>query len=330
MLLIRQDSHPELSEGEQVIAKNMDMMHSMFEQMGSEAHSLRQQMRDQLITQLKQMGMWEDPKLPKDYYFYHCNHLGLPDALTDKAGQVVWAAEYDPWGNLKNEHNPENLKQSIRLPGQYHDTETGLYYNRHRYYDPALGSYINQDPIGLNSGEPNFYAYPKNPLQGVDPLGLVYGLGNGPYGQSNMTNRNAAEHDIVNDITKKAVEIAMGPPDTGDVTREILQHSRGPSPAAQGDHAAFGACYNNARIKMCMDRLDEYEAAAKADKSIGKYPLIQIGGEAFREFGVKRSLCEQKNECDLSGYLPDALPDIWPPKYESMPGEIMELPEWLK
>src|SRR5699024_1500816 len=45
-------------------------------------------------------------------------------------------------------------------------------YNRHRYYDPKLGSYINQDPIGLNSGEPNFYAYPKNPVQGVDPLGL--------------------------------------------------------------------------------------------------------------------------------------------------------------
>ena len=198
MLLIRQDSHPELSEGEHVIAQNMDMMHSMFEQMGSEAHSLRQQMRDQLIAQLKQMGMWEEPKLPQDYYFYHCNHLGLPDALTDKTGQVVWAAEYDPWGNLQSEHNPENLKQNIRLPGQYHDTDTGLYYNRHRYYDPKLGRYINQDPIGLNSGEPNFYAYPKNPVQGMDPLGLwegLYGFTQAPGNQAALS-KAMAEREI--------------------------------------------------------------------------------------------------------------------------------------
>src|SRR5690606_36874379 len=64
----------------------------------------------------------------------------------------------------------------IRLPGQYHDTETGLYYNRHRYYDPKLGSYINQDPIGLMGGI-NLAQYAhSNPAQLVDPTGLlIYG-----------------------------------------------------------------------------------------------------------------------------------------------------------
>ncbi|MEL9398295.1 RHS repeat-associated core domain-containing protein, partial [Escherichia coli] len=47
----------------------------------------------------------------------------------------------------------------IRLPGQQYDEESGLYYNRHRYYDPLQGRYITQDPIGLKGGW-NFYQYP--------------------------------------------------------------------------------------------------------------------------------------------------------------------------
>jgi RHS repeat-associated protein len=51
------------------------------------------------------------------------------------------------------ENNPHNLAQLIRLPGQQFDEETGLYYNRHRYYDPKQGRYITQDPIGLRGME---------------------------------------------------------------------------------------------------------------------------------------------------------------------------------
>ena len=173
MLLVRQDSEHTSNEGEQILKENMAMFEDTVRQLpNGEAEEARQQMREHIISILKQQGLWQIPELPQQYFFYHCNHLGLPDALTDQDGNIAWAAEYDPWGKLQSEHNPQQLKQAIRLPGQYHDPETGLYYNRHRYYDPALGSYINQDPIGLDSGEPNFYAYPRNPLQGVDPLGL--------------------------------------------------------------------------------------------------------------------------------------------------------------
>jgi RHS repeat-associated protein len=108
---------------------------------------------------------------PIEIYFYHCDHLGTPIALTDRQGQIVWAAKYDPWGNIQEEYNPYNINQDIRLPGQHHDWETGLYYNRHRYYDPKIGAYINQDLIGL-MGAINLYEYPKNPLIWMDLLGL--------------------------------------------------------------------------------------------------------------------------------------------------------------
>ncbi|EPD37909.1 hypothetical protein HMPREF9701_03979, partial [Delftia acidovorans CCUG 274B] len=104
-------------------------------------------------------------------HHYHCDHLGTPMALTDQRGLVTWAAKLDPWGNVLQEYNPQGIHQAIRLPGQHHDRETGLYYNRHRYYDPVVGSYINQDPIGLAGGSHNT-SYPKSPTIAMDPLGL--------------------------------------------------------------------------------------------------------------------------------------------------------------
>ncbi|EBC0776140.1 hypothetical protein CS696_23680, partial [Salmonella enterica] len=79
---------------------------------------------------------------------------------------------YDVWGNRQKEENPQQLEQLLRLPGQQYDEETGLYYNRYRYYNPEQGRYITQDPIGLRGGW-NLYAYPLNPVSGTDPLGLV-------------------------------------------------------------------------------------------------------------------------------------------------------------
>ncbi|SVJ02855.1 rhsB protein in rhs element [Shigella sonnei] len=105
-------------------------------------------------------------------HLYHCDHRGLPLVLISTEGATEWCAEYDEWGNLLNEENPHQLQQLIRLPGQQYDEESGLYYNRHRYYDPLQGRYITQDPIGLKGGW-NFYQYPLNPITDIDPLGLA-------------------------------------------------------------------------------------------------------------------------------------------------------------
>lgn len=64
------------------------------------------------------------------------------------------------------------LVNNLHFPGHYYDEETGLYYNRHRFYDPEIGRYLTSDPIGLSAGL-NTYSYAlQNPLKFFDPLGL--------------------------------------------------------------------------------------------------------------------------------------------------------------
>ncbi|WP_417903536.1 RHS repeat-associated core domain-containing protein [Chania multitudinisentens] len=62
----------------------------------------------------------------------------------------------------------------MRFQGQYYDQESGLHYNRYRYYDPHTAAFISQDPIGLLGGI-NLYQYAPNPLSWIDPLGLSCG-----------------------------------------------------------------------------------------------------------------------------------------------------------
>ncbi|MEC9727552.1 RHS repeat domain-containing protein, partial [Escherichia coli] len=100
-------------------------------------------------------------------------------ALISPEGETAWQGEYDEWGNLLGEESAQHLQQSLRLPGQQYDEESGLYYNRNRYYDPLQGRYITQDPIGLR-GEWNLYKYPLNPVRFIDSLGLKFHVNGDP------------------------------------------------------------------------------------------------------------------------------------------------------
>jgi RHS repeat-associated protein len=64
------------------------------------------------------------------------------------------------------------LEQPFRFQGQQFDEETGLHYNRFRYYDPGVGRFVSQDPIGLSGGF-NVLIYGSNPFRWIDPLGLA-------------------------------------------------------------------------------------------------------------------------------------------------------------
>jgi len=61
----------------------------------------------------------------------------------------------------------------LRFPGQYFDAETGKHYNYFRDYDPAIGRYIESDPIGLWGGISTYGYVGSNPLARIDPLGLL-------------------------------------------------------------------------------------------------------------------------------------------------------------
>ncbi|WP_394423526.1 RHS repeat-associated core domain-containing protein [Vreelandella stevensii] len=100
---------------------------------------------------------------------YVTDALGTPTQLVNAHGEPAWQAQPHDWAATRNERG--HTTQPIRFQGQWHDEESGLYYNRHRYYDPQQGRYISQDPIGLQGGT-NLYGYVTNPTGMVDPLGL--------------------------------------------------------------------------------------------------------------------------------------------------------------
>jgi RHS repeat-associated protein len=97
--------------------------------------------------------------------------VGAPTELLTQDGRVDWRRHSGLWGNhYRTAGSGTNCV--LRFPGQYHDHETGLDYNAHRYYDPETGRYITPDPLGLDPA-PNHHAYVTNPLAYLDPLGLI-------------------------------------------------------------------------------------------------------------------------------------------------------------
>lgn len=99
------------------------------------------------------------------------DYLGTPLQLVDQSGRITWGASLNSYGAVRQgSGNAEACP--FRYPGQYEDVETGLYYNRFRYYDPVAGTYISQDPIGLHGNNLNLYGYVANVTGNVDVFGL--------------------------------------------------------------------------------------------------------------------------------------------------------------
>ncbi len=106
------------------------------------------------------------------YYFYHNDHLGTPQKMTSPSGAVVWSAKYESFGNAVIDPT-STVANNLRFPGQYYDSETGLHYNYHRYYDPQFGRYLMPDPVRYQQGKGSLYIYAKqSPANFLDPLGL--------------------------------------------------------------------------------------------------------------------------------------------------------------
>ncbi|MDV6997655.1 RHS repeat-associated core domain-containing protein, partial [Dickeya solani] len=140
---------------------------------------------------------------------------GAPLEMTDADGSVRWSGDYGSFGQLRGQtQDSEGLRdgktvepQPLRYAGQYADDETGLHYNLFRYYDPTVGRFTTQDPIGLAGGI-NLYQYAPNPLSWVDPLGLtpVDATGYSVYGLFDSGAKEPYYVGITNDIDRRAAE----------------------------------------------------------------------------------------------------------------------------
>ena len=99
------------------------------------------------------------------------DYLGTPTQAYDSKGELVWEMLLDVYGKVTECHGDRTLVP-FRYQGQYEDGETGLYYNRFRYYSPDMGMYISSDPIGLAGNNPTLYGY----VEDVNLLNDILGL----------------------------------------------------------------------------------------------------------------------------------------------------------
>ena len=107
------------------------------------------------------------------------DHLGTPTEAYDEEGKKVWSCQLDIYGKIRKLEGERSFIP-FKYQGQYEDSETGLYYNRFRYYSPESGTYISQDPIGLAGEMPNMYSYVEDLNIWIDPFGLMaFGSGKG-------------------------------------------------------------------------------------------------------------------------------------------------------
>jgi len=110
-------------------------------------------------------------------FFYHQDGLGSVTDLTDATGATAKSYSYDAYGTILE--SPGTVEQPYTYTGREFDAESGLYYYRARYYDPASGRFLQKDPVWLPTKNTNRYPYvDSNPINNMDPSGKIPLYGN--------------------------------------------------------------------------------------------------------------------------------------------------------
>lgn len=184
-------------------------------------------------------------------YFIHTDQLNTPRAITDGSGNLVWQWDGDPFG--KDVPNEQPAAQPAftfnqRFPGQQFDRESNLHYNYFRDYDPALGRYIQSDPIGLKGGV-NTYGYVGgNPVSRIDPTGEFFFVPVIYYGGSALIAAGVAYYGV------KAMSRPGGMSRLEE--RHFDRHCNNTDEPCRNLKAAAATAISEARVKMDAMRND--------------------------------------------------------------------------
>ncbi|MGO2208919.1 MAG: RHS repeat domain-containing protein, partial [Hafnia alvei] len=150
--------------------------------------------------------------------------VGRIQELLTEEGTIVWKGKPQLWGKEDGRNQEDAPSCRLRFPGQYEDDESGLFYNRFRYYDGDTGQYVSPDPIGLEGGT-NPYGYVSNPLKWIDPLGLCKTDVNndGPLLPDSAWHKNAP-HQVTPGT--RELEHYKFNPDTGELEYSTIKYDQ--------------------------------------------------------------------------------------------------------
>jgi RHS repeat-associated protein len=162
-------------------------------------------LREYIYAEAEPVAMlsWDYSTTPvtKNTVFLGNNHLGQPVLAWDNSGNPVYERVQTPFGETMGEYATDGLEIPLGTQGVYRDKETGFADNWNRTIDPAMGRFLQSDPIGLEGGI-NTYAYTENnPVMLVDPLGLEADPADSAFYHPNSN--NARYHDCKRVCTKK-------------------------------------------------------------------------------------------------------------------------------
>ena len=244
---------------------------------------------------LETQGQGQNQTTVEALVHLHVDHLNTPRWATDAVGDLVWRWKSDGFGEALPDEDVDgdndDVVINIRFPGQYYDEETGLHYNRFRYYEPGIGRYISADPIG-QAGGVNVFAYALNdPVGDFDP----YGLNNfgGPIFQSSNPNAPLYRPPVPSlfDIKADATSFAEGLPGRSKGERDAVRHCVASCDAA----SAYGKSVSSA-----AGTLNELQRSARGGQTTGDRKMDDFNNEVGRDLAKDDADCGNKPDCKKS------------------------------
>lgn len=225
------------------------------------------------------LSLWMNVCTAGTIRYLHTDILGSVIAETDESGNVISRSHYEPFGLRTG-----GEKAGIGYTGHLQDEELSLTYMQQRYYDPVIGRFYSNDPIGSSASNPmmfNRYAYAySNPYRYIDPDGM-YGRGVGwtdeQWNQFNQAQQSAAES--MSKVSSELKDVASNMKD-GDVTKDGYSGADLTKMAGSLD-AGVKALQDNGRGGYLADAKSMEGSVAGTGEIGGKKITMNVGHPNF-------------------------------------------------